>query len=268
MKRIVLIVFCFVLLFLSACHSETVIQIPEQPTVSLTRESTVEDSPEIETVETVSGTAFQITDENHIVTPDGTEYVFLANEGFVCTFGERTLLGRIEGENVSFTHLGAEFETGMFACEGDPDRRILVRSVPDSEWLAYYRKASLPPLDPSPDNCVRMEFVLYGQIGIEHLTCGEGIVGAENVKAFLADIRSQQTVREANLYDLCRTPDGYLENCRQIGCVYGFFQSEPNLAVPLPVTSYNDKAYSISLGNSGEYVLPESWLAALTASNS
>ncbi|MBQ8395763.1 MAG: hypothetical protein IJX54_02055, partial [Oscillospiraceae bacterium] len=57
-------------------------------------------------------------------------------------------------------------------------------------------------------------------------------------------------------------PNGLLENCYGYGVVYGFFEEEPNLAVRLYVTSYNDLAYSIDFGFE-EYVLPEEWLERL-----
>ena len=213
-----------------------------------------------------SGGAFTKTEDNYIVSADGTEYVFLANEGLVYTFGATKFLGKIKGEKSSFTHLSSRVETGLFSCENDPDQNILVRSVPDNEWKAYYRKASLPPIDLSPDHCIRFELIkgrTY-DIDIKHMDCGEGIATHEDIKAFLADIRSQKTAQEENLYELVKKPDGRLENCYELGVVYGYFKDEPNLAVPFYVTSFNDKAYSIRMDGMHEYVFPEKWLSELT----
>ena len=41
--------------------------------------------------------------------------------------------------------------------------------------------------------------------------------------------------------------------------IYGFFENEPNLAIRMDITSYNDLAYSVSI-NDKEYVLPEKWI--------
>ena len=78
---------------------------------------------------------------------------------------------------------------------------------------------------------------------------------------------AKKTAKEAGLYDLVKAPDGRLENCYKMGKVYGCFKDEPNLAVSFSVTSFNDKAYSIRLDNTYEYVLPEKWLAELIKRN-
>jgi len=210
--------------------------------------------------------------EGIIIAPDGTEYVHLANEGFVTTFGSHVLFFKIEGEDPYLGHLDSMTETGLYSCEGDPDLSILMRIIPNNEWRAYYRKASLPKLDLSPDNCVRLELVGYREIfssdwinpSIEHMSCGAGITEKNDIKAFLADVRSQKSPEEAGLYDLVRKPDGFFENCYMYGKVYGYFKDEPNLAVPFTVWSYDDKAYSIDLGDRA-YVLPVKWLPMLTA---
>ena len=72
----------------------------------------------------------------------------------------------------------------------------------------------------------------------------------------------QQDTREAGLYDLIEKPDGTLENCYLYGVIYGFFEEEPNLALRMEVTSYNDMAYSINMDDN-EYVLPPEWLQKL-----
>jgi len=61
---------------------------------------------------------------------------------------------------------------------------------------------------------------------------------------------------------LVKQPDGMLENCYIYGVLYGFFAEEPNLAVRMEITSYNDLAYSISIEEK-EYALPAEWLERL-----
>ncbi len=204
-----------------------------------------------------------------IISPGGIKYVFLANEeeSLVTTFGSRYFLGRIEGEKTSFCHLDAEMYTGIYSCEKDPERRTLVRVVPDSEWLFYYRKASLPKLDLTPDNCIRFELIKDNPWipDIKHMTCNDGIVNPDDLKAFLADVRSQKTAEEAGLYNLVRKPDGTLDN--HINYVaFGYFKDEPNLAIKLYVSNFNNEAYSIEIDGK-EYVLPEKWYKALSQKN-
>lgn len=203
----------------------------------------------------------------NIVDASGTEYVFLAFEGRVVSLGRQTFAGRVNGEKESFRHLASRIQTGMFSCEGDPEKRILIRNVPDCEFQAYYRKAALPPLDLSPEHCIRLE-LLKGSLPDKaaHRTCDGGLNGKDQIAAFLTEIRSQQTAEAAGLYKQVRRSDGSLENCYRYGVVYGFLAEEPNIAIPLYVTSYNDIAYSIALGET-EYVLPAEWLAALEHTN-
>lgn len=235
MKKAIILSFVFMLLFLSSCSSDN----------------------------------FFIKTDDIITAPNGTEYKFLANEGFVCVFGNTEFVGKIKGEKSSFYHLSMKIETGLYSCENDPEQNILVRNVPDSEFRSFYRKASLPDIDLSLDNCIRFELIKGNEyeIDINHMSCNEGIVDSDDIAAFLVDIRSQKTAKEANLYDLVRKPDGILENCYHLGVVYGYIKDEPNLAIPLYVTSYNDKAYSISLDQSHEYVLPEKWISELQKQN-
>ncbi len=208
---------------------------------------------------------FTKTDEEHITAPDGTEYILLGYEGVISTFGSKNIfLGKIKGEKSSFVHLTSRIKTGLYSIENDPDQDILIRSVPDNEWQAYYRKTSLPEIELTPDSCIRFELVTEGyQTNIKHLSCNEGIAEPDMLKAFLADIRSQKTAEEAGLYDLVKKPDGMLENCYEYGIVYGFFKEESHIAIPFHVTSFNDKAYSIRLDDHKEYVLPDKWFSEL-----
>lgn len=200
-----------------------------------------------------------------MVSNSGVEYTHLANEGILYYLGDLDFIGSIQGEEKTSQHLGLSYQTGMFAIKDADNDNILIRYAPDNEWFSIYRKTSLPSFDSSVDNCVRLEFIA----GIEntesdaiHTTCGDGIVDTSEIAEFLSDVRSQKDPREAGLYDLIKKPDGMLENCYVYGVVYCFFVEEPNLAVRLDITSYNDLAYSISIDGK-EYVLPIEWLQKL-----
>jgi hypothetical protein len=96
----------------------------------------------------------------------------------------------------------------------------------------------------------------------EHTSCGEGMTIPSEIAAFLSEVRSQKSPDEAGLYDLVRKPDGGYENCHVYGVIYGFFAEEPNVAIRMTVTSYNDLAYSVSIEEK-DYVLPEALLLKL-----
>ena len=206
---------------------------------------------------------FVRTENGNVVSDSGVEYAHLANEGFLYYLGELEFVGSVQGEEKTSQHLGLSFQTGMFAIKDADNDNILIRRAPNNEWFSIYRATSLPSFDFSVDNCVRLEFI-HGNTenNAIHTTCDDGIAEASEIAEFLCDVRSQQDPREAGLYDLVMRQDGMLENCYVYGAVYGFFEEEPNLAVRMNITSYNDLAYSISIDGK-EYVLPAEWLRKL-----
>ncbi len=212
---------------------------------------------------------FRQLEADRFLSPWGEEYVFLCNEGFLYAAGKSFIfVGGIEGEPDTYTEYGQEYKNGFFAVEGSKTGSILIRQTPYSEWAAIYRKASAPPFDYSVDCCVRLELLPWMDMSEEHLLCGDGITDRAEIAAFLADVRAQKSPKEAGLYDLVRNEHGTLENCYACGYIYGSFLEEPNLVLMMKVTSYNDLAYSVSLGTQtngwpAEYVLPEEWIPRL-----
>lgn len=209
--------------------------------------------------------AFTETEDGNLVNASGTEYAHLANEGFLYYLGDLVFQGSVKGEAKTSQHLGLPYQTGVFSIENAETDNILIRHTPDSEWFGIYRKASLPPFDFSVDNCVRLELVPRdGAVQTNGMpaSCGGGITDKAEIAEFLSDIRSQPAPREAGLYDLVKKPDGMFENCYIYTIIYGFFEEESNLAICMPITSYNDLAYSVSIEGE-EHVLPEAWLAKL-----
>ena len=209
--------------------------------------------------------SFTENKNGNIVNNSGVEYALLANEGLLYYFGELEFVGSIQGEEKTSQHLGLSYQTGMFAIKDADNDNILIRHTPDNEWFSIYRKTSLSSFDFAVDNCIRFEFVPgigNAESNVIHTTCGDGLVDTSEIAKFLSDIRSQKNPREAGLYDLIKKPDGMLENYYVYGVVYGFFEEEPNLAVRMDITSYNDLAFSISIEDK-EYVLPAEWLQKL-----
>lgn len=211
---------------------------------------------------------FTKNDNGDLVNELGTEYTYLANESVLHYFGELEFVGGVKGEDKISKHLDIPYQTGMFAIKNS-DNDILIRHIPDNEWASIYRKSSLPKFDYSLNNCIRLEFVLYADDSKEnttHTTCQGGITDTTVIAEFLSDVRSQDTPDEAKLYDLVTKPNGELENCYTYGAIYGFFESEPNLAIQMNITSYDHLAYSISIEDN-EYVLPKTWLKKIKSSS-
>ena len=207
---------------------------------------------------------FTKLENGNLVSSEGVEYAHLANEGILYYLGETEFVGAVDGEPSVSSHLGMEYRTGMFAIKGTQSQNILIRCWPDNEWAGIYRRSDLPIFDFDAQNCVRLELV-PGSFDLEghhvHTTCGEGMVG-EQIGRFLSDIRTQLDPHTAGYYDMIKKPNGMLENCYIYATVYGFFEEEPNLVIEMPVTSYNDLAYSIEIQGQ-QYVLPEHWLEKL-----
>ena len=209
--------------------------------------------------------SFTVSGNGNVVSDSGDEYTRIANEGFLYYMGELEFLGSVEGEAEPSPDLELGHQCGMYAIKQDDIHDVLIRYEPNNEWFRVYRRASLPACDFSLDNCIRLEYVPgngYFEDNFVHTTCGDGMTDPDEIAAFLTDVRSQKSPLEAGLYDLVKKPDGFLENCYVCGVIYGFFAEEPNVAIRMNVTSYNDLAYSVSIGNA-QYVLPEAWLQEL-----
>lgn len=199
-----------------------------------------------------------------LISPDGTEYEFLANEGILCYLGELAFVANVEGEPKTDRYY--LLQTGVFSIEGAPTDDLLIRKYPDSEWHAIYRKASLPTFEFSIENCSRLEFIPYTDMKLsvndKHVGCGAGITDPAEIAEFLSAVRAQKSAKEADLYRFVGKPGGPYTNCYVIGAVLGFFEEEPYLALPMTVTSYNDMAYSVNL-DGVDHVLPEEWFLRL-----
>lgn len=222
-----------------------------------------------QSIQEQENSVFTKTENGNLISAAGVEYSHLANEGVLYYLGELEFVGSIQEEEQTSQHLGLSYQTGMYAIKNSPNDNIFIRYAPNNEWFSIYRKSDLPVSDFSVDNCIRLEFV--PGIGNQekasiHVNCNGGIVDKSKITEFFANIRSQKSPREAGLYDFIKQPNGMLENCYVYGVVYGFFKDEPNLAIRMEITSYNDLAYTISIGES-EYVLPELWLEELQNSH-
>lgn len=208
---------------------------------------------------------FTQIDDRNLVSKSGTEYTYLASEGTLCYFGDLAFEGRVRGEHTPIQFWDPYDKYGLYSLEYDDAKDILIRKFPTSEWFGIYRKKSLPPFDYSEENFTRLELVMganYWDNDIVHITCGDGITDKSEIAKFLADVKLQESPREAGLYDMITNSDGMLENCYLCAVIYGFFEEEPNLAVTMEIYSYNDIAYSVNISGK-EYVLPEEWIERL-----
>lgn len=205
--------------------------------------------------------AFTEAESGTVVAKDGTKYTFVGVEGEVWCFGEWEFIGHVAGEKKEFSHLDADnkIKTGMYSVGGDRD--VLMRYFPDNEFASVYAKSDLLKTEITLDNCIKFTFLKESPLNNAEATLpNKGITECET---FLNEIRNGQKAEEAGLYDLVKQPDGMLENCYIYGYVCGVVQEDINIVIPLEVKSFDDKAYSISLGDEGEFVLPKEWIDKL-----
>lgn len=208
---------------------------------------------------------FSENENGDIIALDGTEYIYLCNEGSLELLGRKQLIGKISGENASEPY---GFDIGLYACEHDTDKVMLLRYMPNNEWGSFYRKKSEPMIDITGKGLIRLEFISYQEespqymysVGSEHIACGKGISGKENVSDFFKDILAGETAEAAGLYDKISDVDGTI--CYELGKVYGFYQGENAAVKPYEVWSFDDKDYSITIDDV-QYVLPKEYLEKL-----
>ena len=201
---------------------------------------------------------FTETENNTIVTTDGTEYTFVGYEGRVWSFGEWEFIGHVKGEKKTFIHLSNIIKTGMYSVNGGRD--VLVRYFPDNEFAAMYVKSELLKTEVTIDNCIRFDFVKGLLVNNDETIISK--TGITECEDFLNEIKSGQKAKDAGLYDLVKQPDGRLKNCYVYGYACGVIQDDVNIVIPLQVMSFDDKAYSITIDDI-EYVLTQEWVDKL-----
>ena len=149
-------------------------------------------------------------------------------------------------------------KTGMYSVNGSQD--VLVRYFPDNEFAAMYVKSELLKTEVTLDNCIRFEFVKGLLFSGNETTISKNRI--TECEEFLNEIKSGKTAKDAGLYDLVKQPNGMLKNCYVYGYVCGVIQEDLNIVIPLRVTSFDDKAYSIIIDDI-EYVLTQEWVDKL-----
>ena len=212
-------------------------------------------------------TAFTINSDGNPVAPSGEEYTALIGKDSLFLLGERQFIGHIQGESRYTWHLFfIPTRTGMYALKGNQNDNLLIRQRPGSEWSSIYRKSSLPAFEPTVDHCIQLKFVpglVYEEKDFDRATSKEGITDQAEIAAFLAEVRQQQSPKEAGLYDIIKKPDGTYENCYVYGTICGFFAEEPSLVLSMEIYSFNDLAYSVTVDGK-QYVLTEAWFEKIT----
>ncbi len=206
---------------------------------------------------------YSIADEKTIVHESGKEYVFVAMEGTgkLKCIGDIEFDGYVNGQDRFVNHMTGTTPSGMYSMMLDPERRMMIYYAPDNEFYYFYRDASLPPLNISLEGCSRFELRLGLIPGedVEHLLCDEGIADAAERAVFIDEIMNGPTASEVGFI---RERDPW----REVGIAYGYLAGETNLVIPLRITEYIDKGYTIEvLGR--EYLMAAKWLDALQRQN-
>ena len=206
---------------------------------------------------------FTRKENGNMVSSTGVEYVYFRSEenDDIDYIGPVEFLGAVEGEESLSSHLTSSYQTGMFALKSSDNNDVLIRRAPDNEWCLIYRKATLPEIDWSVDNCIRLEFVTWEWDGDDtpHAYCNGGIADKAEVAQFLSQIRYQDPVDSDEIIDRVKNLGGKGESAYLYGFIYGFFEDEYDLAFITRVFSYDDLVYTLWIGEN-EYDLPVEWM--------
>ena len=214
---------------------------------------------------------YRLTEDNRLIGNDGTEYAFLSYEGWYAPLGELEYVGSIRNDpdklEAVYEWICGYGQPGLYKIKGDTSGDLLFRYEVYSEWCAIYRNVESPPLyttlEKLLNNISRLELVMPHEHPYlyfrKHIDCGEGITDPETLREFFRDIRSQESPQDAGLYEMMQANENHIQLC---GYLYAYFEEEPNLIHSFEVYSYNDVAYSITIGYD-EYVLPNEWLQKL-----
>ena len=198
---------------------------------------------------------FTADDEGNVFSKDyGTEYVCVGAEGRVGCFGKWEFVGHIEGEEKRLNHMDGATKTGMYSVDGSKD--VMIRYFPDNEFAFIYARKDLLKTGVSLDNCIMLGLVEWPLFNSDE-TAFQGNLITE-CEQFFNEIKSGPRAKEAGLYDLVIQPNGYYKNCYLYGYICGIIQEDVNIVIPMVVTSFDDKAYSITIDDV-EYVLPQEW---------
>lgn len=197
------------------------------------------------------------TDGEKLTCPSGDTYVFLANEGFAYTFGEGELFAVVAGEDEMDCYNLSR--CGLYEVPNDADRNVVRRVRPDNEWFAIYVKEDYDVVEPVLENISRLVYTEEDpcfDTELNSIAYGTDGLTGEDAQLFLNDVQKADSPETAGYYDYVLKDDGSFENCYGCGYLLGFFGEERAYFAQFSVTSYDDKGFSLQLGEH-EYALTE-----------
>ena len=186
----------------------------------------------------------------NILSPNNTEYVFLADEGQYIIFGERDFISHIMWQPRKLRHLDGNTNAGLYSVYNDPNYIILYRIKWNSEWSEIYIKKEFSELGYSYENCnffgffdTGDPFAGYYRVSIEYLNPQIGISKNEDIYNFLEYLKNNE-IKEFEYTGLLRNPfTRNFEINGFVGYIYGFFDKIPNLAFPGIIWENDDGQY-------------------------
>jgi hypothetical protein len=186
----------------------------------------------------------------NIVSPNKTEYTFLADEGKYIVFGEKSFISHIRWQPRKLRHLDGNTDAGVYSCNNDPNLTILYRIKYNSEWSEIFIKKELSGKNYSLENCNSFKFFdtknpFYGYYfpSVDYLDVNIGISNNDDINEFLEEINNNEIFMDKTIVILYNPFDIMAGNNGFIGFVYGFFHDIPNLAFPGTVWINDDRQF-------------------------
>jgi hypothetical protein len=187
----------------------------------------------------------------NIISPDKTEYTFLAGEEEYILFGERSFISHIRWQPRKLRHMNGDKDAGIYSINHDPDLVILYYLRYNSEFAYIYIKEELSKKGYSFEDCIsfrffdtKSAFFGYYRANIEDLKTVIGIENDVDIKSFLENLKNGEIFVDEYYINFLRNPfDAKAGNDGFIGYIYGFFQNIPYIAFPGTVWTKEDGLY-------------------------
>jgi hypothetical protein len=204
----------------------------------------------------------------NIISPDGTIYTFLANEGKYAVFGEKTFISHIRWQPRKLRHLGGNINTGVYSINHDPNLTVLYRIKFYSEWSELYIKRELSSNKYEMENISSIKFVGSGSTFPGYYRANPkylvdtGLNNNETIIFF--EYLNNNEIFDYEIRNNHRNPFNIMDrNNGFIGFLYGFFDDIPNIAIDGTIWLNNADGLYYLVMDRRMFLLNNEWLRKL-----
>jgi hypothetical protein len=205
----------------------------------------------------------------NIISPNGTKYTFLSNEGKYIVFGEKAFISHIRWQPRKLRHGDGNTNTGVYSINNDPDLIILYRIKFNSEWAELYIKNELSVNNYEINNFNSIKFadtgntfVGYYRANTKYLNKNIGLYNINEIKEFIEYLNNNE-IFDYEIRSIQRNPFNIMDqNKGFIGYIYGFFNDIPNIAIGGTIWLSDDELYYLIMDRR-MFLMNSEWLKKL-----